>query len=64
MERRTPLTPDAGLTQTSAMRIQWHIGIVRNIHPDVNVRCAAEVPDERRSFQTPHVPLPVVAKIQ
>src|SRR5262249_11462982 len=37
--------------------------IVGHVDPDVDVRLAPEIPDERRTFQTPVVPFAVVADI-
>src|SRR5579871_4486797 len=44
-----------------ALRVQLYARVVGDIDPDVNVRAAAEIPDERRPFQSPVVPDAVVA---
>ena len=43
--------------------IQLHARIAANVDPHVYVRRAAEIEDERRPFQSPNVPLPVVAEV-
>ena len=45
------------------MGIQLDAGCVRHINPNMHVRFAAEIPDERRAFEPPVVPGPVFAKI-
>src|SRR5262249_6308986 len=51
------------LFENLAFGIQLHRRIVTDIDPDVYVRLAAEVPDERRTFQPPVVPFFVVAQV-
>ena len=43
--------------------VERHRRVVGDVDPDVDVRLAAEVPDERRAFQPPVVPLAVVADV-
>ena len=41
----------------------FHRRIVGNVHPDVNMRTTAEVPHERRPFQSPDIPNLVISQV-
>ncbi len=56
-------TRDSKCGRRDALRIRLHRRIVGDVDPDVDVRVAAEVPDERRAFQPPVVPDAVVADV-
>src|SRR5437879_3749398 len=47
----------------STASIQLHRRIISHVDPDVDVRLAAEVPDESRPFEAPVVPLLIAADV-
>src|SRR5947209_6416454 len=51
------------IERAPGLRVGCHRGRVGYVDPDVNVGRAAEVPDERRSFEPPAVPDLVVAQV-
>ena len=44
-------------------RIQLWRGIIGDIHPDVDVWSAAEIPDEGRAFESPVIIYAVIAEV-
>ena len=55
--------PPGTSASSTEMRGHRSSGILGNMDPDMHVRKTAEVPDERRTFDAPVVPLAVVAQI-
>src|SRR2546430_14904293 len=47
----------------SPLGVELHARVVGHVHPDVDVRLAAEVPDERRPLAPPVVPDAVLADV-
>ena len=45
------------------LRVEFHARVVGDVDPDVHVRGAAVVPDERRAFEPPDVPDAVFADV-
>src|SRR5579871_1063466 len=47
-----------------ALGVKLEAGVVGDVDPDMHVRDPAKMPDERGPFDSPHVPLAVVAQIE
>src|SRR5207248_7376948 len=53
----------AWINEHTVSRVQCHPRVAGDVNPDMNVRCAAEIPDESRTFQSPVVPFAVITQI-
>src|SRR4029077_6349474 len=55
--------PQADHTCNSSLGVELEARVIGDVHPDVHVRHAAEVPDERGPFDAPHVPFAIVSQV-